>query len=45
MENKPASLPVVPLGKGPIGIPHLRVVDSWSVTPKRARHNAIIAFS
>ena len=37
VENKPASLLVVPLGKALNGIPHLSVVDRWPATPKRAR--------
>ena len=38
VENKPASLLVVPLGKTLIkGFPHLGVVDRWLATPKRAR--------
>ena len=37
VENKPASLLVVPLGKALSGIPHLGVVDRWLATPKRAR--------
>ena len=37
MENKPASLLVVPLGKALSGIFHLGVVDRWLATPKRAR--------
>ena len=32
MENKPASLLAVPLGKALSGIPHLGVVDRWLVT-------------
>ena len=36
MENKPASLLVVPLEKALSGIPHLGVVDRWPATPKRA---------
>ena len=27
------------------GFPHLRVVDRWPATPKRARYGALIAFS
>ena len=27
------------------GFPHLGVVDRWLATPKRARYNALIAFS
>ena len=42
MENKPASLLVVPLGK--TGFPHLRVVDRWPSTPKRTRYSTLIAF-
>ena len=45
MENKPASLLVVRLGKTLSGISHLGVVDRWPVTSKRARHSALIAFS
>ena len=37
VENKPASLLVVPLGQALSGIPHLGVVDRWPATPKRAR--------
>ena len=37
VENKPASLLVVPLGKTLSGISHLGVVDRWLATPKRAR--------
>ena len=37
MENKPASLLVVPLGKALSGISHLGVVDRWPATPKGAR--------
>ena len=37
VENKPASLLVVPLGKALSGIPHLGVVDRWVATLKRAR--------
>ena len=37
MENKPASLLVVPLGKALGGIPHLGVADRWPAAPKRAR--------
>ena len=37
VENKPASLLVVPLGKALSGFPHLGVVDRWLATPKRAR--------
>ena len=36
VENKPASLLVVPLGKALSGIPHLGVVDRWPATPERA---------
>ena len=32
MENKPASLLVVPLGKAFAGFPHLCVVDGWPTT-------------
>ena len=47
MENKPASLLVVPLGKVRNGIPpsHLGGVDRWPATRKRARYSALIAFS
>ena len=45
MENKPASLLVVRLGRTLSGFPHLGVVDRWPVTPKRARYSALIAFS
>ena len=37
MENKPASLLVVPLAKVLSWIPHLGEVDRWPATPKRAR--------
>ena len=37
VENKPASLLVVPLGKALSGITHLGVVERWPATPKRAR--------
>ena len=37
VENKPASLLVVPLRKALSGIPPLGVVDRWQATPKRAR--------
>ena len=37
MENKTASSLVVSLGKALSGISHLRVVDRWPATPKRAR--------
>ena len=37
VENKPASLLVVPLGKTLSGFPYLDVVDRWPATPKRAR--------
>ena len=42
MENKPASLLVVPLGRHSVGFPHFRLVDRWPVTPKRARYSALI---
>ena len=45
MENKPASLLVVPLGKVLPGLPHVGVVDRWPVTPKRGCYSALIAFS
>ena len=45
MENKLASLLVVPLGKALSEIPHLGVVDRCPSTPKRARYSAMIAFS
>ena len=45
VENKPASLLVVPLGKALSEIPHLGVVDRWLAIPKRARCSAMIAFS
>ena len=45
VENRSVSLLVVPLGKALRGIPHLRVVDRWPATPKRARYGALIAFS
>ena len=37
VENKSASLLVVPLGKALSGIIHLGVVHRWPATPKRAR--------
>ena len=37
VENKPASLLVVPLGRHLTGFPYLDVVDRWPATPKRAR--------
>ena len=39
MENKLASLLIVPLGKVPYfaGFLHLGVVDRWLATPKQAR--------
>ena len=37
MENKPASLLVVLLGKALIAIPSFSVVDRGPATPKRAR--------
>ena len=41
MENKPASLDVVPLVKSLGGIlPHLGVVDKRLAIPKRARYRA-----
>ena len=36
VENKPASLLVVPLGKVLSRITHLGVVEKWLATPKRA---------
>ena len=33
------------LGKALSGISHVRVMDRWPATPKRARYNALIAFS
>ena len=36
VENKPASLLVVPLGKALSGIFYLGVEDRWPATPKRA---------
>ena len=46
MENKPASLLVVPLWEGHLaGFPHLGVVDRWLATPKRARYSALNGFS
>ena len=44
VKNKPASLLVVPLGKHLAGFPHLREIDRWLATPKRARYSALIAF-
>ena len=43
MENKPASLLVVPLGKTLSGISHLGKIDKWLTTPERARYSALIA--
>ena len=43
--NKPASLLVAPLGEALSRIPHLREVDRWPVTHKRARYSTLIAFS
>ena len=37
VENKPASLFVVPFGKALSGITHLGVVDRWLAIPKRVR--------
>ena len=37
MQNKPASLLVVSLGKALAGLLHLFVVDRWLAIPKRAR--------
>ena len=51
MENKPASLLVVPLEglfcrwEDLTGFPHLGEVDRWPTTPKRACYSAVIAFS
>ena len=45
VENKPASLLVVPLVKALSEISHLSVVDRWPATPKRARCSSLIAFS
>ena len=45
MENKPASLLAVSLGKALSGILHLRVIDRWPVTPKRAHYSGLIAIS
>ena len=36
VENKPESLPVVPLGRHLAGFLHLIVIDRWPATPKRA---------
>ena len=44
MENKPASLLVVPLRKALSGIPHLGVVDRWQATAKRARKAHLLLF-
>ena len=45
MDNKPASLLFVPLGKTLHAItPYLRVLDRYSGIPKRARYCALIAF-
>ena len=44
MENKPASLLVVPLGKALSWIPHRSVVERWLATPKRAR-TALLSLS
>ena len=45
MKNKPEDL-LVPKGKALSGIPHLGVVNSWSLaTPERACYNALILFS
>ena len=43
MENKPASLLVVPLGKALGGIPYPSVVDRWPATHTRASYSALIA--
>ena len=46
VEDKPASLLVVSLKYRPLaGFPHLKVIDRWLATPKRARYSALIAFS
>ena len=53
MEKKPASSLVVLLGNALSGIdilvwsflPHLGVIDRWPASLKRARYNALIAFS
>ena len=37
MENKPAGLLVVPLGKALNGIPQFGVADRWPATSKQAR--------
>ena len=37
VENKPASLLVVPLGKALAVFSHPGVVDRWPATPKRTR--------
>ena len=44
-EKKQASLLIVPKGKALNEFPHLRVVDRWTATPKRARYIPLIAFS
>ena len=45
MENKLASLLVVPLEKALNGIPHFRLVHKWSATPKRACDSVLIVFT
>ena len=45
VENKPASLLVVPLGKALGTISPSQSGDKWPATPKRARYSALIAFS
>ena len=45
MENKPASLLVVPLGKAPSGIPQLGVVNRWPATPEQVRFTALRSLS
>ena len=46
VENKPASLLVVPLVKRRSArLSHLNVVDRWPATRKQARYSALIAFS
>ena len=44
MENNPASLLAVPLGKALNRFFHLGVVDRRPATPKRARYSALITF-
>ena len=45
MENKPASLIVVPLRKALGGIPNLGVVDRWPATPKSNICNAATLYN